>query len=87
MTSVKRIINRLIMSYQPVQLGRWSIEYCPKILDNRVKLTNEDHCGTCGTNTDTPNMYKINNQNNNKLITTDKYVEMNMMSSFNLADI
>ncbi len=85
MVLVKRLFNRLIKSYQPVQLGRWSIEYCPKILDTRVKLTNEDHCGTCWTSTDTSNISK--RKNNDKMITTDKYIEMNMMESFNLADI
>ena len=54
-------------------------------MDNRVKLTNEDHCGTCGITTDAANISKRNN--NDKMITTDNYLEMNMMTSFNLADI
>jgi hypothetical protein len=29
-------------------LGRWKIESCNKQLNNKVDLSNEDHCGTCG---------------------------------------
>ena len=29
-------------------LGRWNIEYCSKKIDNKVDLSNEDHCGPCG---------------------------------------
>jgi len=28
-------------------LGRWKIENCNKQLNNKVDLSNEDHCGTC----------------------------------------
>lgn len=30
-------------------LGRWTIDYCDKILHEKIRLANEDHCGTCGT--------------------------------------
>ena len=30
-------------------LGRWKIENCNKQLNNKVDLSNEDHCGTCHT--------------------------------------
>ena len=29
-------------------LGRWSIDYCNKKMDNKIDLSNEDHCGPCG---------------------------------------
>jgi len=29
-------------------LGRWRTESCPKKLDYKIHLTNEDHCGPCG---------------------------------------
>jgi hypothetical protein len=28
-------------------LGRWQIEKCNTKLSNKIKLANEDHCGTC----------------------------------------
>jgi len=30
------------------QLGRWNIDYCSKKINNKVDLSNEDHCGPCG---------------------------------------
>jgi hypothetical protein len=29
-------------------VGRWSIEQCNIKVNNRVDLSNEDHCGPCG---------------------------------------
>lgn len=29
-------------------LGRWNIDYCDKILNKKIDLSNEDHCGPCG---------------------------------------
>ena len=29
-------------------LGRWNIDYCYKKINNKIDLSNEDHCGPCG---------------------------------------
>ena len=29
-------------------LGRWNIETCSKKINNKIDLSNEDHCGPCG---------------------------------------
>ena len=29
-------------------LGRWNIEYCNSKINNKIDLSNEDHCGPCG---------------------------------------
>jgi len=29
-------------------LGRWRIENCNKQTNNKIDLSNEDHCGPCG---------------------------------------
>jgi hypothetical protein len=29
-------------------LGRWKLEYCNTKVDNKIDLSNEDHCGPCG---------------------------------------
>ena len=31
----------------PVVLGRWGIQYDPRIIDCKVFQANEDHCGCC----------------------------------------
>ena len=29
-------------------LGRWNIESCNTKINNKIDLSNEDHCGPCG---------------------------------------
>jgi len=43
-TNVKDVFSK----DTPKLLGRWNLDYCAVKLDEKVKLTNEDHCGTCG---------------------------------------
>ena len=33
---------------KPVVLGRWKIENCNKKINNKIDMSNEDHCGPCG---------------------------------------
>jgi hypothetical protein len=33
---------------KPIPLGRWKIETCNIKLNNKIDLSNEDHCGPCG---------------------------------------
>jgi hypothetical protein len=36
----------------PVKLlGRWNLDYSQQILSTKVRLANEDHCGTCHLST------------------------------------
>ena len=43
-TFVKRMIPKVIQ--KPV--GRWRLENCSEMLNQKVDLSNEDHCGSCG---------------------------------------
>ena len=44
---IKRISKNLLI--EPIKpLGRWTIENCNKKIDNKIDLSNEDHCGPCG---------------------------------------
>ena len=43
----KSIITKWIKNEKKV-LGRWNIEYCDKKINNKIDLSNEDHCGPCG---------------------------------------
>lgn len=47
MNFIKRIIKRIIGEDKKI-LGRWNIEYCSKKINNKIDLSNEDHCGPCG---------------------------------------
>ncbi len=46
-------------------LGRWSIETCSNKIDNKIDLSNEDHCGPCG-------QYAINKIKFNPIIIDSK---------------
>jgi len=39
--------NKLFTKQSIVLLGRWNIDYCDKKINKKIKLNNEDHCGTC----------------------------------------
>lgn len=47
MKFIKSIIKNLLYKDKRV-LGRWNIEYCDKKMNNKIDLSNEDHCGPCG---------------------------------------
>jgi len=53
MNSLKQIISNIFTRNLPVTmttrpLGRWSVETCSKVINHRIDLSNEDHCGPCG---------------------------------------
>jgi len=41
------LIRDTVMAPVPVVLGRWGIQYDPKIIECKVFQANEDHCGCC----------------------------------------
>jgi len=48
---MKYIINffsKRMSKELPNPIGRWNIEYCNKKINNKIDLSNEDHCGPCG---------------------------------------
>jgi hypothetical protein len=49
MKFIINIIKTFITKEYPAKpLGRWNIDYCNKKLNQKVDLSNEDHCGPCG---------------------------------------
>jgi hypothetical protein len=42
-----KFVNHFIKE-PPKLLGRWKLDSCNVILNNKVDLSNEDHCGPCG---------------------------------------
>ena len=64
MLAINNLINKFIKKDAKV-LGRWSIEYCDKKINNKIDLSNEDHCGPCG-------QYILNKNTTEKDKETDK---------------
>ena len=42
------IIKRFMPKELPKPVGRWRIENCNTLMNHKVDLSNEDHCGPCG---------------------------------------
>lgn len=66
MKYITKIFTKFVSKELPKPMGRWNIDYCDVKLNNKIDLSNEDHCGTCGQYAIT----KINLQN--KIIVYDK---------------
>jgi len=43
-----KIITKFTQKDAQTPLGRWKLDYCSKQLSNKIDLSNEDHCGSCG---------------------------------------
>jgi hypothetical protein len=47
-----KFITTLFQKYMPKELpkpvGRWRIENCTTQMNQKIDLSNEDHCGPCG---------------------------------------
>jgi|GEM_PF-6977769 len=41
-------LRKFVIGEQKKVLGRWNIDYCNKKINNKIDLSNEDHCGPCG---------------------------------------
>jgi len=63
-TFIKNIIKKIIPQNLPKPVGRWKIENCNIKMNNKVDLSNEDHCGPCG-------QYALTKIELNKKINTD----------------
>jgi len=40
--------KKFIPKELPKPLGRWRTEPCPRQMNKKIDLSNEDHCGPCG---------------------------------------
>jgi hypothetical protein len=62
-----KIVQMLFVKTEKKILGRWNLESCDKKINNKIDLSNEDHCGPCGqylldkTTIDKPNTH-VNKQ-------------------------
>jgi hypothetical protein len=42
------LLHKIIPKELPKPVGRWNIEKCNIKMNNKIDLSNEDHCGPCG---------------------------------------
>jgi len=45
---IVNIIRKFTQKELPTPLGRWNLDYCNRKINNKIELSNEDHCGSCG---------------------------------------
>jgi hypothetical protein len=48
MKHIISIIKNLLQKEMPKPVGRWRVESCNTAMNNKIDLSNEDHCGPCG---------------------------------------
>jgi hypothetical protein len=48
MKFITSIIKKIIPKDLPKHVGRWKIEHTNVQMNNKIDLSNEDHCGPCG---------------------------------------
>jgi len=65
MNYITSIFKRFVTNDKKI-LGRWHIEYCDKKMNNKIDLSNEDHCGPCGQYILDKTKKDINQNVNNK---------------------
>jgi hypothetical protein len=71
MIFIKSIIKKFFSKELPKPVGRWKIENCNTKMNNKIDLSNEDHCGPCGQYA----LDKINKINNDKKKNIDNFLE------------
>jgi hypothetical protein len=42
------VVQKFFSEERKNPLGRWRIEKCSAVIDNKIDMSNEDHCGPCG---------------------------------------
>lgn len=66
------IIKKFIPKELPKPVGRWRTESCNTKINQKVDLSNEDHCGPCGQYALTKIEMKDNKAKDNKEKDTKK---------------
>ena len=66
------IIKKIFSKEIPKPIGRWRIENCNAQMNNKIDLSNEDHCGPCGqyalTKIDKKIKEKIKEKEDNQIV-------------------
>ncbi len=71
-----KYITTFIKKFLPIELpnplGRWKIDYCNKKMNQKIDLSNEDHCGPCG-------QYAISKIKNDFFINTNNVIDKKIL--------
>ena len=73
MKFITAIIKKIMPKDLQKPVGRWRIENCNKQMNQKVDLSNEDHCGPCGQYA-LDKIELTNNKNTNTNIHPDKVI-------------
>ena len=65
MKYILNIVKKIIPRESVKPLGRWNIEYSNIVMNTKIDLANEDHCGPCGQYA----VEKLKHKNGNKINT------------------
>jgi hypothetical protein len=68
MKYITTIIKKIFSKEIPKPMGRWKIENCNIQMNNKIDLSNEDHCGPCG-------QYALKKLESNEKQKKDKYMK------------
>ena len=62
------IMKKIMPKEVPKPVGRWRTENCNIQMDNKIDLSNEDHCGPCG-------QYALEKKTNKNEKTIESYLQ------------
>jgi hypothetical protein len=43
-----QVVQMTTSKKEMMPLGRWKINYCNNVINRKIYLANQDHCGSCG---------------------------------------
>jgi len=69
-TIVTGIIKKILPKEIPKPVGRWRIENCNTVMNHKIDLSNEDHCGPCGQYA--LDKIELKNKTNEKIMQTNE---------------
>jgi hypothetical protein len=67
MKFITNIIKK-VMAKERKPLGRWNIDYCSVKINQKVNLSNEDHCGPCGNSDISKQVVSIRTDSKSELL-------------------
>ena len=71
MKYITTILKKFMPKELPKPVGRWRIENCNTQMNQKIDLSNEDHCGPCGQYA-LDKIETTNNENKNKIVDLEK---------------
>lgn len=66
------VVKRIVSKDAAKPVGRWRIEDCSTKINNKIDLSNEDHCGPCGQYSLTKRELNNNNKTNKNITNNDE---------------